>query len=181
VWDYNFLYTKGTQISVLKVKRKSYPCNRPWRPIELWDAEAPTFSRQSAHRRRWGCQPYAPAGRRLPPGRFLVLISVDHGPIVRLEGLGKLKNPMTSGIKPTVLLSVDSAHINWARCFWLCGLQHSASNRFVSQLEWGQAPEMLTVTTANKISVWKRSAEFSARGGSHDLKSLSPTLGRGII
>jgi hypothetical protein len=23
---------------------KSYPCNRPWRPIGLWDVEAPTFS-----------------------------------------------------------------------------------------------------------------------------------------
>jgi hypothetical protein len=34
------------------------------------------FSRQSAHGWRWGCQPYAPADRPLPPGRFLVLISV---------------------------------------------------------------------------------------------------------
>jgi hypothetical protein len=25
----------------------SYPCNRPWRPIGLWDAEAPTFSLDS--------------------------------------------------------------------------------------------------------------------------------------
>jgi hypothetical protein len=40
---------------------KSYPCNRPWRPIGLWDVEAPTFSIQSAHRWRWGCQPHAPA------------------------------------------------------------------------------------------------------------------------
>jgi hypothetical protein len=45
------------------------------------------------------------AGRPLPPGRFLVLISdrslVDPRAIVRLEGLGKLKNPVTSlGIKP---------------------------------------------------------------------------------
>jgi hypothetical protein len=44
------------------------------------------------------------AGRYLP-GRFLVLISVrdwvDPGAIVRLEGLGQLKNPMTSsGIEP---------------------------------------------------------------------------------
>jgi hypothetical protein len=44
---------------------QSYPCNRPWRPIGLWDVEAPIFSRQSAHRLRWGCQPYA--GRLLPP------------------------------------------------------------------------------------------------------------------
>jgi hypothetical protein len=25
-------------------KRQSYPCNRPWRPIWLWDVEAPTLS-----------------------------------------------------------------------------------------------------------------------------------------
>jgi hypothetical protein len=36
-------------------------CNRPWRPVGLWDVEVPTFSRQSAHRRRLGCQLYAPA------------------------------------------------------------------------------------------------------------------------
>jgi hypothetical protein len=34
--------------------RQSYPCNRPWRPIGLWDGKVPTFSRQSVH--RW---PYA--------------------------------------------------------------------------------------------------------------------------
>jgi hypothetical protein len=83
----------------------SHPCNRPWRPIGLWDVEAPTFSRQSAHRWRWGCQPDAPAGRPLPPGRFLVLISVsgwiDPRATVRLEELDQLWNPMISlGIKP---------------------------------------------------------------------------------
>jgi hypothetical protein len=46
------------------------------------------------------------AGRPLPAVRFLVLISargsVDSRAIVRLEGLGKLKNPMTSsGFEPT--------------------------------------------------------------------------------
>jgi hypothetical protein len=47
------------------------------------------------------------AGRPLPPGSFfLVLISfsgyVDPRAIVRLEGLGLLKNPMTSsGIEPS--------------------------------------------------------------------------------
>jgi hypothetical protein len=30
-------------------KVKSYPCNRPWRPIGLWDVKDPTLSRQSAH------------------------------------------------------------------------------------------------------------------------------------
>jgi hypothetical protein len=40
------------------------------------------------------------AGRPLPPGTFLVLISVrgwvDHRTILRLEGLGQFKNPVTS-------------------------------------------------------------------------------------
>jgi hypothetical protein len=45
------------------------------------------------------------AGRPLPVGRFLVLISLrggdDRRTIVRLEGLRQLKNPMTSwGIEP---------------------------------------------------------------------------------
>jgi hypothetical protein len=39
--------------------RVSYPCNRPWRPMRLWDDEAPTFFRQSTRRWRWGCQPHA--------------------------------------------------------------------------------------------------------------------------
>jgi hypothetical protein len=34
---------------VWKWLQLSYPCNRPWRPIGLWDVGAPTFSRQSAH------------------------------------------------------------------------------------------------------------------------------------
>jgi hypothetical protein len=56
-------------------KRQSYPCNRPWGPIELSDVQVPIFSRQSAHRRRFCCQTYAPAAL-YPPGRFPVLISV---------------------------------------------------------------------------------------------------------
>jgi hypothetical protein len=44
------------------------------------------------------------AGHPLPPGRFLVLISVrrwvNTRAIVQLEGLGKLKSTVTSGIEP---------------------------------------------------------------------------------
>jgi hypothetical protein len=86
--NYNFMFSA--------LKRWLYSCNRSWRPIGLWDVEAPTLSRQSAHRWQWDCQPAA----LYPPGRFLVLISVrgwvDSRDIVRLEGLGQLENSMTS-------------------------------------------------------------------------------------
>jgi hypothetical protein len=41
--------------------RWSYSFDRPWRPTGLWNVEAPTFSKISAHRWRWCCQPYVPA------------------------------------------------------------------------------------------------------------------------
>jgi hypothetical protein len=54
------------------------------------------------------------AGRRLTPGRFLVLISVrgwvDPRAIVRLEGLGQLKNCNSSGLDPATFRLV-------AKCF----------------------------------------------------------------
>jgi hypothetical protein len=47
-------------ILVIKVKKgEAIPVTRSWGSIYLWNVEAPTFSRRSAHRWRWG-QPYAP-------------------------------------------------------------------------------------------------------------------------
>jgi hypothetical protein len=57
----------------------------------LWDVEDPLFYKHSAHRWRWGDEPYAPAGRALPAGRFQALVSVrgrvNPRAIVRLERL----------------------------------------------------------------------------------------------
>jgi hypothetical protein len=39
-----------SSLTVLRsVTTESYPRNRPWRPIGLWDVKDPTLSRQSAH------------------------------------------------------------------------------------------------------------------------------------
>jgi hypothetical protein len=70
----------------------SYPCNRPWRAIVLWDVEAPTFSLDNrltdggkfvSHMRR----PLTlPPTRKIPGTHFWVNPKV----IVRLEGTGDL-------------------------------------------------------------------------------------------
>jgi hypothetical protein len=60
---------------VLK-RRQNYPCNSPRTPIGLWDVEAPTSCRQSAHRWWWGCQPYTPTVL-YPSGIFLVLFLLE--------------------------------------------------------------------------------------------------------
>jgi hypothetical protein len=88
------------------------------RPIRLWDVEDPTLPRQSAHRWRWGCQPYAQAAfypfrkisgihllERPSLGRCSSLVDsghgvclfvvcrvwLDHRVIMQLEGLGNLE------------------------------------------------------------------------------------------
>jgi hypothetical protein len=84
----------------------SYPCNRTWRPIGSWDAEA-----QPAHRWRQGCQPYTPAAI-YPRGRFLVLIPVrgwvNPRAIVWLEVLGQLKKSKSSGLEPLTFRLIAS-------------------------------------------------------------------------
>jgi hypothetical protein len=73
----------------------TYPCNRTRRASHI----SQTIGWQMAVRLS-----ALSAGRPLPSGIFLMLISVrgwvDPRVIVRLEGLGQLKNPMTSGIEP---------------------------------------------------------------------------------
>jgi hypothetical protein len=46
----NCYETASSFMYLVHVKKVSYPCNSPWRLIGLSDAEAPTFSLQSAHR-----------------------------------------------------------------------------------------------------------------------------------
>jgi hypothetical protein len=95
---------------------KRYPCNRPWRPIRLWDVDYFRLSRQSAHRWQWGCQPYAPAALystktflSASGTHFCQMLSDLQG-LVRLEGLGKLKKfePVkTPHIQPTFRRNVS--------------------------------------------------------------------------
>jgi hypothetical protein len=67
--------------------------------IVLWDVEVLTFSKQSAHICRWGCQPYTLTDLYIP-GKIPVLISlrgwVDSTAIVRVEGLGNSKKQQSS-------------------------------------------------------------------------------------
>jgi hypothetical protein len=75
--------------------KKSCFCNRPWRPIVLWDVEDPTFSLDS--RLTDGGKVFSLTRR--PPFTpqedssysFLLRGWVDSRAIVRLKGLGKLK------------------------------------------------------------------------------------------
>jgi hypothetical protein len=103
---YSLTFSKYTLVLFLHYFTYSYPCNRPCRPIGLWDVEASRHFLDS-----WltdGGEVLSLTRRPAvlySPGRFLVLISVrcwvKPRAIVRLEGLGQLKNLMaSSGIEP---------------------------------------------------------------------------------
>jgi hypothetical protein len=55
-----------TTKSVFLLFAVSYPRDRPWRPVGLWDVEISKFSRQSARKWGKGCQPYATAALYSP-------------------------------------------------------------------------------------------------------------------
>jgi hypothetical protein len=75
-------------------KRPIYRRNRPWRPIGLWDVEAPTLFRQSAHISEVISLTHQLAtlyGQEISWVLISVRGWVDHRAIVRLEGLNQLK------------------------------------------------------------------------------------------
>jgi hypothetical protein len=95
-------------------KNETIPVRGRGDPQGCDTSRLPHFLDKSTHRWRWDCQPYSPTGYPLPPGRFLVLISVrswvDPRVIVRLEELGQLKNPVTSSrIEPATFRLVEKS------------------------------------------------------------------------
>jgi hypothetical protein len=84
-------------------KRTAIPVRGREGPYGCETSRLPYFSKQPVHRRRWGCQPYASAALYPQENSWysFLLVPVDPRAIVRQDGLGRLKNPMTSlGIEP---------------------------------------------------------------------------------
>jgi hypothetical protein len=81
-----------------------YPCNRLWRPTGCERSRIPHFSTQSAHRWRWGCQPYLPAALYPQEGSWYSFLLQPEWPQSH-SAAGSIrlidKIPMTSsGIEP---------------------------------------------------------------------------------
>jgi hypothetical protein len=104
-------------------KRVNCPCNRPWRPIGLWDVETSTFYIQSGSQMAWRLSGLC-IGRPLPPGRFLVLIYVrgwvDSRAIVRLDLIGfRTRDLPACSIVPQPTTLPRAPHKNtWPRYSW---------------------------------------------------------------
>jgi hypothetical protein len=81
-----------------KGKRWIYAYNGP---IGLWNFEAPTYSRESSHRLRWGCQSYPPASK-ISDSRVRSWVDTQgHSAFGRIRSTEK--NPiMLSGIEPGI-------------------------------------------------------------------------------
>jgi hypothetical protein len=113
------------------------------------------------------------AGRPLPPGRFLVLISVrgwvDSRAIVRMEGLGQLKNSMTSsGIEietfhlvPRCLSQLRYRMPHSCNCGYQFSEEHSASALFREDV--GRAfLSKLTIYNRPHVSLsWRQQSKSS--------------------
>jgi hypothetical protein len=93
--------TSIRSVSKIKLKLSLY---RPWRPIGLWDVEAPTFSRQSAHTWWQDYQLCVPAAFYPQEDSWYSFLSEA---IVRLEGLGQLEKKIhlirDSNLRPSSL------------------------------------------------------------------------------
>jgi hypothetical protein len=123
----------------------------------LWHVKDPTFSRHSAHRWLWVCQPYEPATLYLE-GRFLVLISVNTPAIVKLEGLGKLKKITTSsGTEAAIFRFVTQCLNNYTTGYHCLKSKLFVKNRFFILLNvyWGKHNNI-----ACKVSIYT----FGMRG-----------------
>jgi hypothetical protein len=101
----------------------SDPCNKPWRPIELWDIEAPTFCLDNrltdggkvvslTHRR-----PYTPHLRKVPGTHFCYRLRRPqcHGAAGKIRSIEKKSPHRDSNSRPSDLW--HSASSNYATAY----------------------------------------------------------------